>query len=179
MSEGGFASKVREAIRAERAQAAPASPPVTDGPSVDAYVAFLVQMFVIDELLERAAETQRSSPIASRVVVPELHRAAAVKSDLVWLAGDGWRDEVRITAATQAYVDRLREVVFTWPGGFVAHYVLRYLDAPGHDHRWALLDAVPWSAAERARIVDEVRRAVRLNAAVLEDLTAREPDRAA
>jgi heme oxygenase (biliverdin-producing, ferredoxin) len=178
MSEG-FASEVRDVIRAERAQAVPFSPAVTDGPDVDAYVAFLVQMFVIDELLERAAETQRSNPIASRFLAPELHRAAAVECDLVWLAGDGWRDQVRITAATQVYVDRLREVVFTWPGGFVAHYVLRYLDAPGHDHRWTLLDAVPWSAAERARIVDEVRRAVRLNAAVLQDLAAREPDRAA
>jgi heme oxygenase (biliverdin-producing, ferredoxin) len=187
MSKVGFAADVRDVIRTERAQARSSAPAVTDavtdaatgGANVDAYIAFLAQMFVIDELLERAAEAQRRSPIASRFVVAELHRAAAVESDLRWLAGDRWREAVRITPATEAYVDRLREVVFTWPGGFIAHYALRYLDAPGHDHRWADLDAVPWSAAERARIVDEVRRAVRLNAAVLEDLADRQPDRAA
>jgi heme oxygenase len=177
MSEVGFAAEVRDVIRT--AQTMPSAPAVAHGPNVDAYIAFLAQMFVIDELLERAAEAQRRSPIASRFVVAELHRAAAVESDLVRLAGDRWREQVRITTATEAYVDRLREVAFTWPGGFVAHYALRYLDAPSHDHRWANLDAAPWSAVERVRIVDEVRRAVRLNDAVLEDLADRQPDRAA
>jgi heme oxygenase len=179
MSELGFASAVTDAIRAERAAAHKFSPAAVDGANLEAYVAFLAQMYAIDALLEEAAGAQSRNPIAGRFVVPELHRAAAVESDLAWLAGAEWRDAVRITAATEAYVDRLREVVFTWPGGFVAHYALRYLDTPSHHDRWAYLDSAPWSAAERVRIIDEVRRAIRLNAAVLEDLADRQPERAA
>jgi heme oxygenase (biliverdin-producing, ferredoxin) len=182
MTEPGFASVVREAIRQEQAEADHlpfAAELASDRLTVDVYLAFLAQTYVIDDLLEQAAEAQGSDPIAGRFVVPELHRASAIETELTLLVGDGWRDELRLTAATKAYVNRLREVAFTWPGGFVAHYCTRYLadrsaghvaSPPVDDQHWALLDAAAWEGTERDRVVDEIRLALRLNAAVFTEL---------
>jgi heme oxygenase (biliverdin-producing, ferredoxin) len=173
MTELGFASAVRAAVRQEQDRAgrsAFAAALMSDRPTVDTHVALLAQRYVVEDLLEQAAEVQRHDPIAGAFVALELHRASAIAADLAVLAGPGWRKEVSLIPATKAYVDRLREVAFTWPGGFVAHYVARHLDDSGHEEEWALLDAAPWDETERARIIDEIRRAVRLNAAVLENL---------
>jgi heme oxygenase (biliverdin-producing, ferredoxin) len=169
MTESGFGSAVREAILAERDRVT--RPVAPDGVMSDAYVASLAQRYVIEELLEQAAAGHRDNPTAGRFVAPELHRGSAIAADLARLAGPQWREEVRVMPATRTYADRLREVAFTWPGGFVAHYCLRYLEERGLEARWGLFDTAPWDETERARILAEARLAVRLSAAILDELT--------
>jgi heme oxygenase len=59
--------------------------------------------------------------------VVSLTRLPALRADLEHLAGSQWARLLAPTAATEEYLARLREIAFTWPGGFVAHHYNRYL----------------------------------------------------
>ncbi|WP_433066570.1 heme oxygenase (biliverdin-producing) [Dactylosporangium sp. CS-033363] len=166
------------------------------------YAGMVAQHHHIYAVLEEAAAVMRTDPVAGAFVHDGLTRLPALEADLVALLGPGWRDQAPASAATLRYADRLREVCFDWPGGFVAHHYTRYLgDLSGGQyiasavrkgygttatsfyvfdgigspaqfktHYREALDAAPWSADERRRIVDEVLIAYELNIAVLEDL---------
>jgi heme oxygenase len=52
---------------------------------------------------------------------------AALEADLRFFFGQDWPPQIQPNEGTQAYCDRLREVCFSWPGGFVAHHYTRYM----------------------------------------------------
>lgn len=170
--------------------------------SLTGYAALTAQLHAVYVVLEEAGEAMSGDPVAGRFVFPELLRTAALEADLAFLLGPDWAEKVRASAATRAYIDRLREVAFDWAGGFVAHHYTRYLGDlsggqiigrgvervyeledgigagfyrfPGipkpkvfKDRYRTLLDEGPWDEVERARIVDEVKLAYRLNTEVL------------
>ncbi len=56
-----------------------------------------------------------------------LVRVPALEQDLAALLGPGWSTVVNPSPSTQRYCERMREVCFNWPGGFVAHHYTRYL----------------------------------------------------
>ncbi|GAA3210103.1 biliverdin-producing heme oxygenase [Actinocorallia longicatena] len=174
---------------------------------VTAYAALSVQLHAVYSVLEEASDAHRERPVAGPFCFEELRRRPALEADLALLLGPDWAKEAELTEATRAYVERLREVAFDWPGGFVAHHYVRYMgDLSGgqiigrgverayaleggagaqfyrfplipkpknfKDAYRALLDEAPFDAAERDRIVAEVRLAYRLNTDVLIDLGA-------
>jgi heme oxygenase len=94
---------------------------------VGAYAAMVDQHWHIYDVLERAADGMRRDEVAGRFVTDDLTRRAALEADLVALRGPEWRDQSVALPATAAYCERLREVCFDWPGGFVAHHYTRYL----------------------------------------------------
>jgi heme oxygenase (biliverdin-producing, ferredoxin) len=62
-------------------------------------------------------------PVAGRFVFPELTRLPALTADLAHL-----KVEVKEPLpATEEYCERMREVAFDEPWGFVAHHYTRYL----------------------------------------------------
>ena len=170
----------------------------------DQYAVLVAQLHPVYDLLERAADRMASDPVAGPFDLPGLRRRAALEADLAFFYGPRWRARVEPGEATARYCDRLREVCFDWPGGFVAHHYTRYLGDlsggqyigsqvrrtldiaagadgvrfyrfPGKpkaykDRYRALLDAAPWDAREQESVIDEVRIAYRLNAAVTEEL---------
>ena len=91
------------------------------------YADLVAQHHFAYEALEAAAEAMRDDPVAGAFVDDRLTRGPALVADLEALLGAGWRAEVAPSPATQDYVDRLREVCSSWPGGFVAHHYVRYL----------------------------------------------------
>jgi heme oxygenase len=93
----------------------------------EAYADLVAQHWFVYGVLEEAAAAHRSDPVAGAFVVDGLERVGALEADLTALVGPGWSDEVSPTEATIAYCDRMREVCFDWPGGFVAHHYTRYL----------------------------------------------------
>ena len=93
----------------------------------DDYIALVVQHWYIYQALEAVAERMRKDPVASVFVSEKLTRLPALESDLEFLIGANWRDEIEPLATTQRYVDRINQVGATWPGGFVAHHYTRYL----------------------------------------------------
>jgi heme oxygenase (biliverdin-producing, ferredoxin) len=93
----------------------------------DEYAALVAQLHPVYDLLERAADRMAADPVAGRFDLPGLRRLDALEADLAFFYGPGWRDRVRPDESTARYCDRLREVCFDWPGGFVAHHYTRYL----------------------------------------------------
>ncbi len=91
------------------------------------YADMVAQHYFAYQVIEEAAEAMRDDAAAGMFHFPELTRVPSLEADLTFLLGDDWRDGVTPSAATGAYCDRLREVCFDWPGGFVAHHYVRYL----------------------------------------------------
>jgi heme oxygenase len=91
------------------------------------YAIYVGQLHHVYTVLEQAAAKMREQPIAAPFVREELTRVPALEEDLRYFFGDDWSSHVHPNAATESYTDRLREVAFTWPGGFVAHHYTRYL----------------------------------------------------
>jgi len=93
----------------------------------DDYIALVAQHWFVYEALEDAAARMRRDPVASVFISDKLTRLPALEADLEFLIGPGWRETIRPLPTTQRYVDRIRRVGATWPGGFVAHHYTRYL----------------------------------------------------
>jgi heme oxygenase len=125
-----FSARIREASRREHEEAestAFGSALVAGKLPLAAYVALLGQTYLIYSVLEDAARAQRTDPIGCTFWFPELLRLPELERDLAHLAGRDWRDRLTALPATDRYCERLGEVTYDWPGGFVAHQYTRYL----------------------------------------------------
>ncbi|RIV39123.1 biliverdin-producing heme oxygenase [Micromonospora radicis] len=126
----GFAAEVRELTRADHraAQHVAYFDALLSGQLDRAgYAALLEQLQVVYQTLEEAAEAMREDPVAGPFVVDELRRLPRIAEDLSFLRGPDWAARITPGPATRQYQQRLREVAFTWPAGFVAHHYTRYL----------------------------------------------------
>lgn len=93
----------------------------------DDYVALVAQHWFIYDALEDAADRMRRDPVASVFISDKLTRLPALEADLAFLIGPEWRERIAPLPTTRAYVERIRHVGSSWPGGFVAHHYTRYL----------------------------------------------------
>jgi heme oxygenase (biliverdin-producing, ferredoxin) len=129
--EGGrLSTRLREATKDEheRTESAPFVTALMSGElDRDAYTALLGQTYLFYAVLEDAGERWRDDVVVGPFVSDALLRRGALETDLAWLIGPGWRDEVAPLPATSRYMDRLREVCFSSRSGFVAHHYTRYL----------------------------------------------------
>ncbi len=91
------------------------------------YIALVAQHWFIYDALESAAERMRDEPVAAVFITERLTRLPALEADLEYLIGPDWRERITPLPTTRRYVDRIRAVGSTWPGGFVAHHYTRYL----------------------------------------------------
>lgn len=92
-----------------------------------AYVEYLGRLSFIYSALEEVDEALKGHPVVGRMYSPELHRGATIERDMSYLAGKDWRDAIRPSQATEAYVDRIKWTSRELPPAFVAHQWLRYL----------------------------------------------------
>lgn len=91
------------------------------------YIALVSQHYFIYEALESAGQRMRNDPVAAVFITDKLTRLPALEADLEFLIGADWREQITPLPTTRRYVERIREVGATWPGGFVAHHYTRYL----------------------------------------------------
>ena len=165
----GFSATLWSATRTEREEAARAgcftTPSLAAARGRTSYAMLLGQLLPIYDVLDRAAVARHDHPVVGPLMLDPLPRPSTVEAELRTLLGPGWRDACAPIPAGAAYLDRLREVVFTWPGGLVAHRFMRglgELSAPRLAAFRDRLDLPVWDAAEQRRIVEECRRALRL-----------------
>lgn len=92
----------------------------------EAYGHMLAQLGLVYDVIDAASDAMRNDPVAGPFVFEELDRGDTFAEDLDFLLGAD-RPATVATPATQAYVDRLNEVCFTWPGGFIAHHYTRFM----------------------------------------------------
>jgi len=125
-----FSARLREATRGDH-RAAESSDYfgrlMSGGLAREGYAALVAQHWFIYQVLEEAADVMRADPVVGAFVDDRLHRVPALRADLAFLVGPDWADRIAPSRATTAYRDRLREVCFTWPAGFLAHHYTRYL----------------------------------------------------
>ena len=91
------------------------------------YADMVAQHYFAYAVLEEAAALVRHDPIAGGFADERLARLPALEQDLAALLGPDWRTRIAPSASTRRYCDRMREVCFDWPAGFVAHHYTRYL----------------------------------------------------
>ncbi|MEU7374277.1 biliverdin-producing heme oxygenase [Streptomyces albidoflavus] len=94
---------------------------------VEAYARYTEQLWFVYRALEEGVTALAGDPVAGPFLQPELERTAELERDLTHLRGEGWQQRATALPATEAYAERVRECVRTWPGGFVAHHYTRYL----------------------------------------------------
>jgi heme oxygenase (biliverdin-producing, ferredoxin) len=95
--------------------------------TLDDYAMLVVQYWHIYGALEDGADRLRDDPVVGGFAVDALRRRDALAADLAFLRGPTWADDLAALPATTAYVERVRETVERWPGGWVAHHYTRYL----------------------------------------------------
>ncbi|MGM7678790.1 heme oxygenase (biliverdin-producing) [Microbacterium sp. A94] len=91
------------------------------------YIALVSQHYFIYDALESMGQQMKNDPVAAVFITDKLTRLPALESDLEFLVGADWREQITPLPTTQRYVQRIREVGAAWPGGFVAHHYTRYL----------------------------------------------------
>jgi heme oxygenase len=93
----------------------------------DAYIEMTAQHYWMYEVLEEAAAVMRENPVAAPFCPAELTRMPALERDMEFLVGADWKTKHPANPANVRYRERMREMCFDWPGGFVAHHYTRYL----------------------------------------------------
>lgn len=92
------------------------------------YIALVVQHYFMYEALEAAAERFADAPEAQPFLDERLTRMPSLVSDLEFLLGADWKQQITPVPATERYVARVNEVADEgWVGGFIAHHYTRYL----------------------------------------------------
>jgi len=93
----------------------------------NSYRKLVGNLYFVYGAMEAEMEKLRDHPLLSHLYYPELNRKASLEKDLYFYYGANWRQEVELSPAGQAYVDRIHEIANTAPELLVAHSYTRYL----------------------------------------------------
>ena len=94
----------------------------------DDYIALVAQHFFVYQALETVGAQFSADAVAAPFLSPQLTRIPALESDLAFLLGAEWREQIAPLDTTERYVDRIRRIgADHWAGGLVAHHYTRYL----------------------------------------------------
>ena len=91
------------------------------------YRKLVTNLYFVYKTMEEEMAKLKNHPVISKIYFPELNRKESLERDLYFYYGANWREEIAISEAGQAYVDRIREVAASEPELLVAHCYTRYL----------------------------------------------------
>lgn len=91
------------------------------------YRKLVANLYFVYSVMEEEMERHKGHPIVSKIYFPELNRKSSLEQDLHYYYGSNWREQIAISEAGQAYVNRIREISETQPELLVAHSYTRYL----------------------------------------------------
>lgn len=84
-------------------------------------------LYFVYSAMEEEMEKHRQHPIVGKIYFPELHRKTSLEKDLYFYFGSNWREQVALSPAGEAYVQRIREISNTEPELLISHSYTRYL----------------------------------------------------
>lgn len=93
----------------------------------NSYRSLVKNLYFVYSAMEEEMAKHQNHPILSKIYFPELNRKQSLEEDLSYYYGPNWREEATLSAAGQAYVQRIREVSESEPELLVAHSYTRYL----------------------------------------------------
>ena len=91
------------------------------------YRKLVMNFYFVYSAMEEEIERLRDHPVVSKIYFPQLHRKQSLEEDLRFYFGANWREEISMSPAGKAYVERIREVAKTQPELLVAHSYTRYI----------------------------------------------------
>ena len=77
--------------------------------------------------MEEEMEKHSNHPIVSKIYFEELNRKHSLEQDLTYYYGVNWREQIQLSKAGEAYVQRIREISEKQPELLIAHSYTRYL----------------------------------------------------
>jgi heme oxygenase len=93
----------------------------------NSYRKLVANLYFVYGAMEEEMEKLRQHPIISRIYFPQLNRKQALEQDLFFYYGPNWRNEISLSEAGAAYVDRIHVIAASEPELLVAHSYTRYL----------------------------------------------------
>ncbi len=93
----------------------------------NSYRKLVANLYFVYSAMEEEMEKLRGHSIVSKIYFPELNRKQSLEQDLYYYYGSNWKEEIAISEAGKAYVERIREVANSQPELLVAHSYTRYL----------------------------------------------------
>jgi heme oxygenase (biliverdin-producing, ferredoxin) len=93
----------------------------------NSYRKLVANLYFVYSAMEEEMDKLRQHPIVSQIYFPELNRKQSLEQDLYYYYGSNWKDQISLSKAGQAYVERVREVAQSNPELLVAHSYTRYL----------------------------------------------------
>ncbi|OUL25180.1 heme oxygenase [Nostoc sp. RF31YmG] len=83
--------------------------------------------YFIYSAMEEEMEKLVDHPIVSKINFPQLNRKQTLEEDLSYYYGFNWQEQIQLSPAGEAYVQRIREISATQPELLIAHSYTRYL----------------------------------------------------
>ncbi|MDF5724092.1 MAG: heme oxygenase (biliverdin-producing) [Rhizonema sp. PD37] len=93
----------------------------------NSYRKLVANFYFIYSVMEEEMEKHRNHPIISKINFPQLHRKHSLEQDLSFYFGANWREQIQLSTAGEAYVQRIREISEQQPELLIAHSYTRYL----------------------------------------------------
>ncbi|MCX7595330.1 MAG: heme oxygenase (biliverdin-producing), partial [Fischerella sp.] len=93
----------------------------------NSYRKLVANLYFVYSAMEEEMEKHKNHPIVSKINFPQLYRQRSLEKDLSYYYGGNWREQIELSPAGEAYVQRIREVSEKEPELLVAHSYTRYL----------------------------------------------------
>lgn len=91
------------------------------------YRKLVTNLYFVYSAIEEEMERLKDHPIVSKIYFRELNRKKSLEKDLQYYYGANWQNEIQISPAGQAYVDRIHEIAASDPQLLIAHSYTRYM----------------------------------------------------
>jgi heme oxygenase len=93
----------------------------------NSYRKLVGNFYFIYSAMEEEMEKHKNHPIVSKINFPQLYRKQTLEQDLAYYYGANWREQVKLSPAGSAYVQRIREISNSEPELLISHSYTRYL----------------------------------------------------
>ncbi len=93
----------------------------------NSYRKLVANLYFVYSAMEEEMEKHKDHPIISKINFRELYRQRSLEKDLSYYYGGNWREQIQLSPAGEAYVQRIREISQTQPELLIAHSYTRYL----------------------------------------------------
>ncbi len=93
----------------------------------NSYRKLVANLYFVYTAMEEEMEKLSHHPIVSQINFKELYRGRSLEQDLAYYYGSNWREQIQLSPAGAAYVQRIREIAATQPELLIAHSYTRYL----------------------------------------------------
>ncbi|MEC4816864.1 MAG: heme oxygenase (biliverdin-producing) [Scytonema sp. PMC 1069.18] len=93
----------------------------------NSYRKLVANLYFVYSAMEEELQKLHDHPIVSKINFLELYRKQSLEQDLSYYYGSNWREQIQLSSAGEAYVQRIREVAQKEPELLVAHSYTRYL----------------------------------------------------